>query len=90
MNGKQFYWLAVFEQFKPVAVSQPVEQDDFDEPRPIVQMVAEKWNRSGTVNISPGQATEDVVKDIVTGCKAGEVPNDALLINLVMLPNRLC
>lgn len=97
MAGRQFYWLAVFEQFVPVTVLQGKKDAvpdtfDFEEepPAEIVQMVAQRWNRSGTVNISPGQTTEDVVKDIVTGCKgSGNIPKDALLTNIVLMPNRL-
>lgn len=97
MTGQQFYWLAVFEQFMPVAVLQGKKDAvpdtfDFEEepPAEIVQMVAQKWNRSGTVNISPGQATHEVVKGIVAGCKeAGDIPPDSLLVSITLLPNRL-
>lgn len=97
MAGQQFYWLAVFEQFTPVTVLQGKKDLDPDEwqveeepPAEVVQMVAQKWNRSGTVNISPGQATEDVIKGIVTGCKeSGSIPPSSLLVDITLLPNRL-
>ena len=41
------------------------------------------------MNISPGRDTGSVVKEIETTCKAGDIPADALLINVVILPNRL-
>lgn len=93
--GKSFYWLAVFELLRPALVNQPqAEGEQFyepNEPLPVMQMVNEKWTKTGDVNISPGQATEQVVMGIVQGCKseAGGVPADALLTNIVILPNRL-
>lgn len=90
MTGKTFYWLAVFESITAVEVPQRKGPDEFDPPPPVNQAITQRWNRSGTVNISPNQATEDVVKDIVAGCKeGGGVPADALLSNVVMLPNFL-
>lgn len=83
MTGRTFFWLAVFETITAIEVPQ-------DESTTTRQAVTQRWNRSGTVGISPGQATEDVVKDIVTGCKeGGGIPADALLANIVMLPNFL-
>lgn len=91
-----FYWFAVFEQFTPIGVLQgekdldPGEQLAEEEPpAEVVQMVAEKWNRQGTINVSPGLDTGSIVKEIETGCKAGDVPDNALLVNIVILPNRL-
>lgn len=90
MTGKTFYWMVVFEQFTSVEVEQRKDPEAYDAPPPVNQAVAQKWNRSGTVNISPNQATEDVVKGIVAGCKeGGGVPADALLVNVVLLPNIL-
>lgn len=83
MTGKSFYWVAVFETITAIEVPQ---RDD----AAVNQAVTQKWNRSGTVNISPGQYTEDVVKNIVTQCKeGGGVPADALLSSISMLPNVL-
>lgn len=88
-TGKTFYWLGLFEVVTAIEVPQP-QADSYDEPLPMNQAVIQRWNRSGTVNISPGQATEDVVKEIVTLVKdSGDVPPDALLTNLVLLPNVL-
>ncbi len=88
MTGKTFYWLAVFEQFTSIEVEQKPGTPGFSEAVVSRQVVAQKWNRSGTVGISPNQTTEDVVKGILDGCKeGGGVPADALLVNIILLPN---
>lgn len=90
MTGQTFFWLAVFEHFTAVDVPQPKTPEMYDEALPIKQAVAQRWNRSGTVNVAPGQATEDVVKGIVNGCKeGGGIPADALLVGINLLPNVL-
>lgn len=90
MTGRTFYWLAVFEQLTSIEVEQEEAMPGFSESVTTRQAVPQKWSRSGTVNISPNQATEDVVKGIVTGCReGGGIPADALLTNVVLLPNVL-
>lgn len=77
----ELFWLLVFEQFTALDVMQGEEVSNR-------QAVAQKWSRTGTVNVAPGQPTEDVVKQLVTECKEkGDVPPDALLTNIIMLPN---
>lgn len=82
--GQQFWFLAVFEAFRPLDVQQ-------GEGGPHVsQVVAQKWSRSGTVSVSPGQPTENVVEQVVNTCRdSGEIPADALLTNINLTPNRL-
>lgn len=92
MNGKRFFWLVVFEKSTSIEVPQPAAEGDYDAPRPVIQTTVERWNRTGTVAVSPGQDTGGVIEDIVTSCKkSGEplVPADAFLTNVVLLPNRL-
>lgn len=91
MTGRTFYWLVLFESITAVEVPQAKDPEAYDAPPPINQAITQRWNRSGTVNISPNQATEDVVRDIVTGCKSpeGGIPADALVSNVVLLPNFL-
>jgi hypothetical protein len=80
----EFYWLAVFEELTTISVPQP------DLSAQTLQAMAQRWSRSGVVAIAPGQDTQDVVKDIVTTCKTdGGIPGQALLVNIVFLPNRL-
>ncbi|QJD54044.1 hypothetical protein SEA_GALACTICA_97 [Streptomyces phage Galactica] len=79
----ELFWLLVFEQFTALDVMQ-------DEAASSRQAVAQKWSRTGTVNVAPGQTTEDVVKRLIAECKAaGGVPADALLLDMVLLPNHL-
>lgn len=88
MTGQTFFWLAVFETITAIEVPQDEGTPGFSEPTSTRQAITQRWNRSGTVNISPGQATEDVVKNIATGCKeGGGIPADSLLTNIVLLPN---
>jgi hypothetical protein len=90
MTGKTFYWLVVFETITAIEVPQSNDPNGFDGTPPVNQAITQRWNRSGTVNISPNQATEDVVTGIVTGCKeGGGIPADALVTNVVLLPNFL-
>lgn len=81
--GQAFWFLAVFEALRPVEVKQgeegPVE----------VQLAPQKWSRAGTVNISPGQPTEDVVAKVVETCRNSDIPADALLTDINLLPNTL-
>lgn len=90
MPGKTFFWLAVFEHFTAIEVTQEEAVPGFSEEVSTRQAVAQRWNRSGTVNVAPGQATEDVVKEIVKDCKeGGGIPADALLVGINLLPNVL-
>ncbi|QNJ57697.1 hypothetical protein SEA_KEANU_92 [Streptomyces phage Keanu] len=91
MTGQTFYWIAVFESFTAIDITQEEAVPGFSEAVTTRQAVAQRWNRSGTVNISPGQATEDVIKDVVLMCKqeGGGIPADALLVGINLLPNVL-
>jgi hypothetical protein len=87
--NREVWWLAVFEQVTSVDVPQKAEIPGLDGPRTIQQAVSQKWSRSGRAQVGASQTTEDVVTNIVKGCKESTgVPEDALLINLVMLPNQ--
>ncbi len=82
----EFYWLAVFELFTAV----PVAQGEDTATELLVQAVAQKWSLSGAVAIAPGQTTESVISQIVAGCKeSGNIPVDALLVDITILPNVL-
>lgn len=90
MTGKTFYWLVTFESITAIEVPQTKDPEEYDAPPPVNQAITQKWSRTGVVNISPNQPTEDVVTGIVVGCKeSGGVPADALLTNVVLLPNFL-
>lgn len=83
VSSQEFFWVAIFESFTAIEV--PQSDDSL-----INQAVAQRWNRSGTVDIKPNQRTEDVVKNIVSGCKeGGGIPADALLVSINVLPNIL-
>jgi hypothetical protein len=82
-SPKEFWWLAVFESF----VTLDVEQPDGSVTR---QAVAQKWSRTGRARLTPSQSTEDVVSELVKGCRESTgVSQDALLVNLVILPLHL-
>jgi len=82
--GQQYWFLAVFEAFRPVDVMQE------DTGHHLSQLVAQKWSRAGTVNVSPGQPTENVVEQVVRTCReSGEIPADGLLTDIKLIPNQL-
>lgn len=87
MAGQTFYWLAVFGTAEVVPVPQPGDGDEA--PPPVNQVFGQRMTRSGTVDIAENQPTDEVIKGIVTGCRAGGVPADALLIGITILPNVL-
>lgn len=81
--GKQYWFLAVFEALRPVEVQQGYEVT-------INQVVTQKWSRTGTVNVSPGQPTEDVVMQVVETCRTdATLPDDTLLTDIKLMPNTL-
>ena len=89
MNGQQYWFLAVFERLTVVEVVQEKAVPGSSDAVTSNQLISHKWTRTGTVNISPGRATEDVVKEIVQGCKSGDIPDDALMTGISLLPNYL-
>lgn len=90
MTGQTFYFLAVFEVLTSIEVPQPQYPDAYDPPPPVVQAIAQRWTRSGVVQVSPMQTTEDTVKRIVSDCKeSGGIQSDALLVSINLLPNIL-
>ena len=82
--SSEFWFLAVFEASRPVDVRQA------DTGQRITQATTQKWSRAGTLNINPGQPTEDVVQQVVDTCRAGGgIPVDALLVDINILPGQL-
>lgn len=85
MHDPKFYWLAVFEMIigMPVATGPEGTEDG----QPAVQLVSQKWSRTGEVTIAPGRPTDDVLAEVVKNCKeAGGVPDAALLVNYTINP----
>lgn len=84
MVGQSFWWLAIFEEHTPVDIPQA------DGTSRTVVVTLQRYTRNGTINVSPGQRTDETVSDIEEQCKAGGgVPQEALLTGVQFVPNLL-
>lgn len=75
-----FYWMLVFERIGWVVSP----KDGNPHPANL------KWTRSGGVSIQPGEDTNEVLKNVTEKCREDpDIPSDALLVNVVLIPSVL-